>query len=137
LHYCSKALFGKSDGQVIYFNGHMPVFSHAEDDIQTFRMIASQFCVGCYVKQSDIIRTFGVTSISVKRSVKTYRRERASGLLRSARNGRPGTSVLMERRAVQRMERRGAEEVAVLYVDGHVRVYHGNVKQLPQSLYRA
>ena len=35
-------------------------------------MIASQFCVSGCAKQSDIIRAFGVTSISVKRSVKTY-----------------------------------------------------------------
>jgi hypothetical protein len=44
------------DGQVTYFNGHMPVFSHAETDIATFRMITSQFCVTGHVKQSDIIR---------------------------------------------------------------------------------
>jgi hypothetical protein len=36
-------------------------------------MITSQFCVNGCAKQSDIIRAFGVTSISVKRSVKTYR----------------------------------------------------------------
>jgi hypothetical protein len=44
------------DGQVTYFNGHMPVFSHAETDIATFRMITSQFCVTGHVKQIDIIR---------------------------------------------------------------------------------
>src|SRR5262249_21606836 len=65
--------FRRQDGEVTYFNGHMPVFSHAETDVATFRMITSQFCVSGHVKQSDIIRAFGVTSISVKRSVKTYR----------------------------------------------------------------
>jgi hypothetical protein len=48
----------------------MPVFTHGEKDVATFRMITSQFCVSGYAKQSDIIRAFGVTSISVKRSVK-------------------------------------------------------------------
>ena len=71
--------FMKNEGQVTYFNGHMPVFSHAENDIATFRMITSQFCVSGHVKQSDIIRTFGVTPISVKRSVKTYREKGAKG----------------------------------------------------------
>jgi hypothetical protein len=31
--------FWKKDGNVTYFNGHLPVFSHAEHDIATFRMI--------------------------------------------------------------------------------------------------
>ena len=72
-HITNQLAFMKKDGQITYFNGHMPVFSHAESDIATFRMITSQFCVSGHVKQSDIIRAFGVTSISVKRSVKTYR----------------------------------------------------------------
>ena len=37
--------FRKEDGQVTYFNGHMPVFIHEEGDKATFRMITSQFCV--------------------------------------------------------------------------------------------
>ena len=57
----------------------MPVFSHDETDIETFRMITSQFCVSGHVKQSEIIRAFGVTSISVKRSVKTYREKGPKG----------------------------------------------------------
>jgi hypothetical protein len=65
------------------------VFSHAGTDIATFRMITSQFCVSGHVKQSDIIRAFGVTSISVKRSVKIYR-EGAERILRSARDARSG-----------------------------------------------
>ena len=62
-----------------YFNGNMPVFRHAEKDVSTFRMITSQFCVSGCAKQSDIIRAFGVTSISVKRSVKTYREKGPKG----------------------------------------------------------
>jgi hypothetical protein len=64
---------------VTYFNGNMPVFRHAEKDVSTFRMITSQFCVSGCAKQSDIIRAFGVTSISVKRSVKTYREKGPKG----------------------------------------------------------
>ena len=59
-HITEQLAFMKNDGQVTYFNGHMPVFSHAENDLATFRMITSQFCVNGYVTQSDIIRTFGV-----------------------------------------------------------------------------
>ena len=78
-HITNQLAFKKEDGQVTYFNGHMPVFSHAESDIATFRMITSQFCATGHVKQSEIIRAFGVTSISVKRSVKTYREKGPKG----------------------------------------------------------
>jgi hypothetical protein len=54
-HITNHLAFRRQDGQVTYFNGHMPVFSHAETDIATFRMITSQFCVTGHVKQSDII----------------------------------------------------------------------------------
>ena len=88
-HITDELAFERRDGRIAYFNGHMPVFVHGEDDVATFRMITSQFCVSGYTKQSDIIRAFGVTSISVKRAVKLYRetwRERllcAAGLARS------------------------------------------------------
>ena len=78
-HITDQLAFMKKDGQITYFNGHMPVFSHAENDVATFRMITSQFCVSGYVQQTDIIRAFGVTSISVKRSVKTYREKGPKG----------------------------------------------------------
>jgi len=78
-HITSELAFEKKDGQITYFNGHMPVFTHAESDIATFRMITSQFCASGYSKQSDIIRTFGVTSISMKRSVKLYREKGTKG----------------------------------------------------------
>jgi hypothetical protein len=78
-HITSELAFEKKDGQITYFNGHMPVFTHGEKDIATFRMITSQFCVSGYAKQSDIIRAFGVTSISVKRSVKRHRENGTKG----------------------------------------------------------
>jgi hypothetical protein len=78
-HITDQLAFIKKDGQVTYFNGHMPVFTHADDDVATFRMITSQFCVTGYVKQADIVRAFGVTPISVKRSVKIYREKGPKG----------------------------------------------------------
>jgi hypothetical protein len=79
IHITDQLAVMKKDGDVTYFNGHMPVFRHAENDVSTFRMITSQFCVSGCAKQSDIIRAFGVTSISVKRSVKTYREKGPKG----------------------------------------------------------
>lgn len=66
-------------GQVVYFNGMMPVFTHAESDVQSFQMITSQFCCSGLLKQIDIVRAFGVTDISVKRAVKRYRERGVKG----------------------------------------------------------
>ena len=63
----------KEGSQVVYFNGTMPVFTHEEDDVQSFQMITAQFCCSGIVKQADIARVFGVTTLSVARSVKRYR----------------------------------------------------------------
>jgi transposase-like protein len=75
----SLLAFIKEDKNITYFNGSLPVFSHLENDIDSFRMITAQFCVNGHTQQMDIVRAFGVTSISVKRSVKLYREEGARG----------------------------------------------------------
>jgi hypothetical protein len=93
-HIANQLAVRRQDGQVTYFNGHVPVFSHAETDIATFRMITSQFCVTGQVKQRDIIRAFGVTSISVKRSVKIYREKGPKGFY--APRVTRGPAVLVE-----------------------------------------
>ena len=62
-----------SEGSVFYFHGGFPIFTHAEHDRKSFRMITSQFIVNGQCKQVDIVRAFGVSSISVKRSIKKYR----------------------------------------------------------------
>jgi hypothetical protein len=93
-HITNQLAFMKEDGQVTYFNGTMPVFSHAESDIATFRMITSQFYVNGHVKQSEIVRAFGVTSISVKRSVKIYQDKGPKGFY--APRVTRGPAVLVE-----------------------------------------
>lgn len=76
----SNLAYQKENGRIYYFNGHaMPVFSHAEDDVKTFKMIVSQFCVNGNATQAEIIRTFGIPSITMKRSVKIFRTEGAGG----------------------------------------------------------
>ena len=71
--------FIKEDKNIIYFNGSLPVFIHLEEDNQSFRLITAQFCVNGHARQMEIVRAFGVTPISVKRSVKLYREEGPRG----------------------------------------------------------
>ena len=98
-HITPELAFEKKDGQVTYFNGHMPVFVHAEHDVRTFRLITAQFCINGNAKQADIARAFGVTLISVKRAVKCYREQGAEGFYVEPK--RRGAAVLTEPVLVQ------------------------------------
>lgn len=80
--------FEKRDDQVTYFYGTLPVFSHAESDIASFRMITAQFYLNGYVKQMDIVRAFGVSAISVKRAVKRFQEEGPQGFYSDKKNTR-------------------------------------------------
>jgi DNA invertase Pin-like site-specific DNA recombinase len=86
--------FKKEDGMVTYFNFSMPVFMHREDELSTFRMITSQFCVNGNATQKQIAEAFGVTLISVKRWAKVYRKKGPKGFYQP-RNTR-GAAVLTE-----------------------------------------
>jgi transposase-like protein len=71
--------FKKENGTITYFNFSMPVFMHRENEIATFRMITSQFCVNGNATQKQISEAFGVTLISVKRWAKVYREKGPKG----------------------------------------------------------
>jgi transposase len=102
-HITPELAFEKKAGQVTYFNGHMPVFIHAEEDTATFRMITAQFCINGNAKQTDISRAFGITLISVKRAVKRYRQKGVAGFYEEPR--RRGPAVLTEPVLNQAQER--------------------------------
>ena len=69
----------KKDKQVWYIYGHLPVFHHDEEDIQSFRMFTSQMIIDGTVKPKEIVKVFGVPSITVKRYVKVFREQGAKG----------------------------------------------------------
>jgi transposase len=102
-HITPELAFERKDGQVTYFNGHMPLFIHAEEDIATFRMITAQFCINGNAKQADISRAFGITQISVKRAVKRYRERGVAGFYEVP--PRRGAAVLTEEVLKQAQER--------------------------------
>jgi hypothetical protein len=73
----SSVGFMKRGKIVYYFNGSMPIFQHPENDLKSFRLFTSQLIVNGNAKQSEIIKAFNVTKISVLRWVKKYREEGA------------------------------------------------------------
>ena len=69
----SRIGFQNRNGIIYYFNGSMPIFQHPENDIRSFRLYTSQLVINGNALQSEIIRAFGVSPISVKRWVKKYK----------------------------------------------------------------
>jgi hypothetical protein len=84
--------FIRDDDTITYFYGNLPIFTHAVNDLRTFRMITSQFYINGSAKQSEICKAFGVTPISVKRYVKLYRERGVAGFFAEPR--RRGAAVL-------------------------------------------
>ena len=71
------------DGRVCYVHGHLPVFQHEETDVRSFRMFTSQMIEAGTVKPKEIVQTFGVPMVTVKRYVKVYREHGAKGFYES------------------------------------------------------
>src|SRR5438094_10391317 len=69
----------KEAGQVVYIHGHLPVFHHDEEDVGSFRMFTSQMIVNGTVKPKEIVKAFGVPSITVKGYVKVFREQGVKG----------------------------------------------------------
>ena len=65
--------YSKDDGTIYYSLFCMPVYSHLQSDKRGFQIITSQLIVNGHCKNCEVIKAFGVTSISVKRAVKRYR----------------------------------------------------------------
>jgi hypothetical protein len=78
----SELAFEQRDGQVYYFNGHLPVFTRPAVDIASFRFFTSQLVANGSVSQDQISRAFGVPLITVKRACKKLRLEGAAAFFR-------------------------------------------------------
>ncbi|NQT39071.1 MAG: helix-turn-helix domain-containing protein, partial [Planctomycetes bacterium] len=85
----------RQDDQWTYFCGVQPVFEHAENDRQSFRMFTAQLCCQGACTQAQIMRTFGVSKNSVLRSVAKYRHEGIDGFY-GPRRGRGGSVMTAE-----------------------------------------
>ena len=65
--------YEKRDGSIVYYCGTMPIFSHREDDLDSFRTITCQFYLNGNAGQTQIARAFGIKEQALKRWVKRYR----------------------------------------------------------------
>jgi len=83
------------DGQVVYLNGHLPVFTHGREDVAAFRLFTTQLIVNGAATQGEIVRAFGVPAITVKRCVKRHRTAGAAAFFAPPKP-RPGRKLTPE-----------------------------------------
>ena len=94
--------YEKKDDKVVYYCGTMPVFSHSEKDLDSFRMIVSQLYVNGTVRQATITRVFHIQPLALKRWVKRYRTEGARAFFKTRKGGsRPKVLTAEVREKVQ------------------------------------
>jgi hypothetical protein len=65
----------KRDGQIVYYNGMVPIFMHDEDDLASFKVITSPLYINGAAKQVEIVDAFAINPLAPKRRVKAYRAE--------------------------------------------------------------
>lgn len=84
--------FERREDTITYIYGNLPIFSHDIDDLRTFKMFTSQLYINGIASQAEISRAFGVSKISLKRSVKLYREKGSAGFFEQPK--RRGAAVL-------------------------------------------
>lgn len=94
--------------QVIYYNGHLPVFIHAKDDLASFRLFTSQLITQGSATQGHIAKAFGVPLVAIKRATKLYRQRGAAGFF-----------VPKARREGSRLNAQRLEQARALLVQGY------------------
>ena len=67
--------YSKVEGQIVYYNGTLPIFTHDEDDLGSFKMILSQLYINGSASQTQLANAFAIQKQALKRWVKKYREE--------------------------------------------------------------
>ena len=76
----NRDLACRTEGEkVVYFNGHLPVFTHAKGDLSSFRLFTSQLIVQGSATQGQIAKAFGVPLVAIKRMTKLFRDRGSAG----------------------------------------------------------
>jgi transposase-like protein len=118
--------YEKRDGKVVYFCGSMPVFSHDEHDLASFRTITSQLYVNSNVGQAQIARAFGIRTQALKRWVKSYRED--PGIFYRPRKTRSGGTVLT-RVVLEKAQHRLNEGMSVCEVAKELSVAYDTIRK--------
>jgi len=78
----SELAFERKSDQVVYLNGHLPVFTHGEKDLASFRLFTTQLVINGTASHGQIARAFGVPLRTVKRYTKRFREHGAEAFFK-------------------------------------------------------
>lgn len=70
--------------QVVYYNGHLPVFTHEARDLASFRFFATQLIINGTASYGQIAKAFGVPTRTLKRYAQRYRERGAEAFFKPA-----------------------------------------------------
>ena len=133
----SRIAVQKDAGTVWYLHGHLPVFQHEAADVRSFRMFTSQMIAGGTVKPKEIVTTFGVPMITVKRYVKLYREQGPKGFYET--KPRHSSASVLKGEVIEQAQQlldagrsvpEVAEELSVLANTLHKAIRAGGLRQL-------
>jgi transposase len=134
--------FERQADQVVYFNGHLPVFTHATNDLASFRFFTTQLLVNGTATQGQIVQAFGVPITTVKRYCRAYR-EGGAGAFFAPVPRREGARLTRERLAqAQRLLDQGqsvpqvSAELQVLPSTLHKALAHGRLQRAKKKTRR-
>lgn len=83
-HINPELAFARKEDQVVYLNGHLPVYTHAVGDLASFRLFTTQLIVNHTASYGEIARAFGVPVRTLKRCTQRYRARGAEAFFKSA-----------------------------------------------------
>lgn len=131
--------FERRDRQVVYLNGHLPVFTHEVDDLASFRFFTTQLIVNGTASQSQIAAAFGVPLTTIKRYCRQYRERGAPAFFKPAARRR-GHRLTPERLIeVQRLLDEGlsvpeiSRQTGLLASTLHKAIDDGRLKQIKKK----
>ncbi len=88
-HINPELAFERQADQIVYYNGHLPVFTHEASDLASFRLFATQLIINGTASYGQIAKAFGVPARTLKRCAQRYRIRGAEAFFKPAakRNG--------------------------------------------------
>lgn len=105
----NRDLACRAEGErVVYYNGHLPVFTHAKGDLASFRLFTGQLIVQGSATQGDIAKAFGVPLVAIKRATKRFREHGAKGFF-----------APKPRREGSKLNAQKLEQARLLLINGH------------------
>jgi len=139
-HITPELAFQRRQEEVVYFNGHLPVFTHAVGDLASFRLFTTQLIVNGTASQGEIVRAFGVPITTVKRCCKRYRQRGAAAFfnLPRRREGRRLDAPRLVQAQALLDEGTGVPEISrqldILPTTLHKAIDQGRLKQIKKKI---